>query len=273
MLLKVRLASHEAIGADADRVARALEERGLKVEHVGANAAAELRLSSGVEVGRLAWDDIAAVIELPEPRDIVVTFDEGSTGLTSIPEGASVGVSGRLRREMLGVHRPDLRAVGIDDGYVVVGLLDQREIAAWIAPIGEVRMAGLADDMKEVLVPTSWATEVGRGMLILEARGTSRAVMEHVASLDEPGARGALAAELEVSRRLGASSDAPLGVLARAHGRSLRLRALVPSARGQRLVRAEVSGKLLDPSEAARRIAERLLARGAAELLEPEVRE
>lgn len=207
------------------------------------------------------------VLALVEPRDGLVVSEGGAVGLDDLSTGSVVGFSGQLRREMLGVHRPDLEARELDAVQRAPDLMERGEIDAWIAPVRELRSAGMADDIGEVFEPTSWASAAGRGTVLLDTSAAPDAVAAHLKALHDPRASAALAAELMVLEALGVDRDAPVGVMATPHGELLRIRALVPAANGRRLVRAEVSGSLADPAGAGRRTAALLVERGAEALL------
>ncbi|MEX2473558.1 MAG: hypothetical protein WEA34_15310 [Gemmatimonadota bacterium] len=264
--MNLRLAVAEPFRSQAERLAGRLATRGFVVTVVEADQDAELRLTSAEGVAEMPARS-AAIIGLAEPRDALVTGPEGAAGLSELPTTARVALSGALRAEMLGVHRPEVRVVGVDGPRDAAGLLDRGDVDAWIAPVGEVRAAGLTDMVRETFEPTSWATAVGRGSLILQAASGDDALAELLAELDEPAARGALEAERAVLDVLAVGPDAAVGVMARPHGPLLRVRALLPARADRRLLRADYSGRLDDPATAGRRTGEQLIERGGLDLL------
>jgi hydroxymethylbilane synthase len=75
-------------------------------------------------------------------------------------------------------------------------------------------------------------------------------------------------AERTVSRALGGSCTIPLGAYAqRTHGNRVRLRALVASADGKRVVRSVIEASASDPEALGNRVADDLRRQGAAEIL------
>ncbi|HEX5477542.1 MAG TPA: hydroxymethylbilane synthase, partial [Burkholderiales bacterium] len=70
-----------------------------------------------------------------------------------------------------------------------------------------------------------------------------------------------------VSRALGGNCSIPLAAYAQFDGPRLRLRALVASADGQRLARADLAGEAGEPEALGERVAEELKRRGAGEIL------
>lgn len=264
--MNARLAAADPFRGQAERLADRLATLGFEVTLVGAGKDAELRLESAEGLPEPP-PRTAAIIGLAEPRDALVTGPEGATSLSELPATARVGLAGALRGEMLGVHRPELRVVRVDDPREARDLLDRGDVEGWIAPVGVARAFGVGDAVREVFEPTSWATAVGRGSLVLRTDSDDDALAQALSGLDDPAARAALEAERMVLDVLGVGPDAPVGVMARPHGPLLRVRALLPARADRRLVRADFSGRLDDPATAGRRIGEQLIERGGLDVL------
>ena len=135
-----------ASSPEAARVRSVLESMGLKCDVVAPGVDAELKLESAE--GRLhdvPGHSRAAVLGLPEPRDAYVAAPGVATPLDALQAGARVGLQGRLRREFLGVHRPDAVAVDVDGAREALAGLDRGEIDAWVASVRVIRASGAAD--------------------------------------------------------------------------------------------------------------------------------
>jgi hydroxymethylbilane synthase len=70
-----------------------------------------------------------------------------------------------------------------------------------------------------------------------------------------------------VSRALGGNCSLPLAAFAQANMDNMRLRALVASADGRRVVRCELEGDIADPLALGERAAQELRRQGASEIL------
>jgi hydroxymethylbilane synthase len=70
-----------------------------------------------------------------------------------------------------------------------------------------------------------------------------------------------------VSRALGGSCSLPLAAYAETDSKTIRLRALVASSDGRRVLRCEVEGDAADPQGLGERAAADLRRRGADEVL------
>lgn len=282
--MTLRVAVPQSLHKEGDRVLASLAEGGgMDVEAVEHATGADLALRPAHETlpteerlrtraGEEAWSHQGsfAVLGRSEPRDALVA-PGGVASLAALAQGARVGLAGALRREMLGVHRDDLRPVEIGDVAEVGGLMRDGKVDAWIDAVQVVRAAGLGMWIGELLEPTEWATAGGRGSLLLVWTGTDEGLRRQgakaLAAVDDSAARVALRAERLVMDALEVTPDMPLGVMARPHGPLIRIRALVPAAEGRRLIRAEISGRLDDVEESARSLADELRKRGALDLL------
>jgi hydroxymethylbilane synthase len=203
---------------------------------------------------------LVAIPAREDARDVIC----GAASLAELPPGARVGTSSLRRAAQLRAIRDDLEVVPVR-GNVDTRL---RKLAAGEADALVLAFAGLlrlgresaADGVLDELLPAA-----GQGALALEAR-TGDAVAELVAALDDAEASACVSAERELTRVLGASCNTAVGAHARSVGGGiLELRGWVGSPDGS----AWVADRLLGaPPGLGQRVAERLLAVGAAELLQ-----
>ncbi len=215
---------------------------------------------------------VAAVTERADVRDVLVSRD-GVT-LSALPEGAVVGTGSPRRAAQLLAARPDLRIADIrgnvdprirkvEDGEYDATVL----AAAGLARLGWLdRPAGQA--ASEVPSPEVMRPAVGQGALALQVRAADTEAIELVAAADHPLTHRATAAERAFEAHLGGGCHAAIAGLGEVSGDSLRLRGLVADPAGGRLLRGEVEGSLEDAEPLGVRLAQLLLSKGAAELLE-----
>jgi hydroxymethylbilane synthase len=88
-----------------------------------------------------------------------------------------------------------------------------------------------------------------------------------LAPLADSGTTVCVRAERAVSRALGGSCALPLAAYAELHSSEVRLRALVASADGRRVIRCDVRGSAADPQGLGDRAAQELRRQGADEIL------
>jgi hydroxymethylbilane synthase len=185
-----------------------------------------------------------------------------------LPRGAVVA-TGSLRRQAQLLHRrPDLRLVNIR-GNVETRLrkLTGENLDALILAQAGLERLGLGDAVTEILDPNWMLPAVGQGALGLECRADDTAIRNMVSQIDDPATHWAVRAERSLLRALGGGCQVPIGALATVDGAQLTLRAAVLQPAGQRRIDGQTSGLAGSADELGCKLAEDLLARGAAELL------
>ena len=208
---------------------------------------------------------VGAVPEREDPRDALVAPRHGS--LAALPRGARVGTASLRRAAQLRALRPDLR-IEVVRGNVETRLRKASEEldAVVLAHAGLLRL-GLADRITYLFPPEEMLPAVAQGALALEARADDAATLGRLAALDDGPTRVQVEAERGFLARIQGSCQIPVAAHASVAGGTVRLRALVASVDGARIVRGERSG----PAGAARAVgeavAEELLANGADVLL------
>jgi hydroxymethylbilane synthase len=194
----------------------------------------------------------------------------GANALESLPEGARVGTSSLRRVAQLRAAREDLRVVEVG-GNVDTRLrrVDEEEDldAIVLAHAGLLRL-GREREVGAVLDPARFVPAPGQGVLALEGRRGDSAVEEAVRAITDADAFACLQAERALAHELDASCHTPLGAYAVPAGCGcLNLRAWVGLPDGSEWCSDELLGGFYDPEALGRRVAERMKAAGAAELL------
>jgi hydroxymethylbilane synthase len=193
----------------------------------------------------------------------------GVDDLESLPEGARVGTSSLRRAAQLRAAREDLRVVAIG-GNVDTRLRRLGEDgldAIVLAHAGLLRL-GLAAEIGAVLDLARFVPAPGQGVLALEGRAGDARVEAAVHAITDANTFACLRAERAVAHELDASCHTPLGAHAVPAGCGcLNLRAWVGLPDGSAWVSDELLGGFYDPEALGRRVAERMRAAGAGELL------
>jgi hydroxymethylbilane synthase len=208
---------------------------------------------------------IGAVPEREDPRDALVAPRHGT--LERLPRGARVGTSSLRRAAQLRALRPDLR-IEVVRGNVETRLRKAAEEldAVVLAHAGLVRL-GLADRITHLFTLDEMLPAVAQGALAVEARAEDAETLGRLAALEHPATRVQIEAERGFLARIQGGCQIPVAAHATLSGGMVRLRALVASVDGTRIVRGEDSG----PAGAARAVgeavAEELLSRGADAVL------
>ena len=239
---------------------------------------------------------LAAVSEREDPLDVLIS--RTGTKLFDLPEGARVGTSSLRRQAQLLHYRPDLTVVGLQGNLNTrIRKLQDEGLDAIVVAAAGVKRLGLAHLVTEFLRPEILLPAIGQGALGIEIRdpriegggagergsgggGTSRApsqvpgaasrhqgTAEMVAVLDHPETHGAVLAERAMLARLEGGCQVPIAAHATVAGEGIRLRGLVASLDGKRVIRGEMRGATGNPEAVGTSLAEDLLLRGAAEIL------
>jgi hydroxymethylbilane synthase len=203
--------------------------------------------------------------ERADPWDVIC----GAPSVAALPPGARVGTSSLRRTAQLRALREDLHVVALR-GNVDTRLrkLAGGEVDACVLALAGLQRLGReaeAGGVLDQLVPAA-----GQGALALEGRA-GEIPASVLGSLRHPETTLAVSAERELVRALDASCNTPVGALGRAVGEGrVELSAWVGLPDGS----AWISDRLVAAADTAgARVAARLLAAGARELLRQAERE
>lgn len=200
-----------------------------------------------------------------DSREALIARD-GLT-LAELPQGARVGTSAPRRISQLKAIRPDLDIRPLRGNierrmsYVENGKLD----AIILAYAGLVR-GGYGDRPTEVFDPQVFMPAPAQGALAVECRTDDAAAHAAIDKLADASATAESTAERSVLATLEAGCTAPVAATAVRNGDKVALRAGVFALDGSRQLVEEAEGT--DPAELGRRVAEALLERGAAALMD-----
>lgn len=193
----------------------------------------------------------------------------GVASLEELPAGARVGTGSIRRTAQLLAVREDLEVVAVS-GNVDTRLrkLGEGECDALVLARAGLQRLGREAEAGAVLDPTRFVPSPGQGTLALEGRAQDALTREAVAAITDRDALTCLLAERALARALEASCHTPLGAWAKPAGCGcLELRAWVGLPDGSAWVGDGLLGGFYDPQELGRRVAERMEAAGARELL------
>ena len=214
---------------------------------------------------------LAATLERADPRDALVSGS--GARLAELPRGARIGTSSLRRRAFLKRARPDAQLLELRGNVPTrIERLKQGDYDAIVLAAAGLARLGLEAHITERLAPESFPPAVSQGVIGVCARADDAATLRWLAGLDDLEARLAVSAERALLRRLEGGCQVPLGALAHVSAGRLHLEATVCALDGTRSLAA--SGEAPAAAEAAValgvRVAEELLARGAAQLIAAE---
>jgi hydroxymethylbilane synthase len=195
----------------------------------------------------------------------------GVARLEELRTGARVGTSSIRRLAQLRGRREDLDVVSIRGNVDtrLRKLADPGEgLDAIVLAHAGLRRLGRESEVGGVLGMEQFVPAPGQGVLALEGRSDDSAAREAVEAITDKDAFACLLAERALAQALDASCHTPLGAYAVPAGCGcLSLRAWVGLPDGSAWVIDELLGGFYDPEALGQRVAERMLATGAGDLL------
>ena len=284
------------ISTEGDRILdRSLAEAGGKglfvkdLEQALADRRADLAVHSAKDVPFAISDAfvLSAFCAREDPRDALVA--PFAKRFANLPRGARVGTSSLRRAVQLLAERPDLIVVPVRGNVqtrlaratgatVVRGGVEVRPaegdpqgpLDAVVLALAGLRRLGLDGEVTEILPPELSLPAAGQGALAIETlRGSPG--LEATAPLDDAPTARCVRAERAVLARLAGGCTVPVAAYGLLEGDRIWLRAALggPDGKGGVIVvRAEMRGSATGPEALGKSVAEALLDKGGAPLLE-----
>jgi len=209
---------------------------------------------------------LAALPAREDPRDALVAVPART--VRTLSSGTRVGSSSLRRTLQLLAARPDVTADPIR-GNVDTRLRKLRagEYGAIILALAGLRRLELVDESVVPLDPGEMLPAAGQGTLAVEARASDARVQGWLRVIDDAATRAATLAERAFLAAMGGTCTTPIAAYARAEGTGLRLDVFLATPAGTRVLRDGAHGEAGDPEGLGRRVAARLVAAGAREIL------
>ena len=210
---------------------------------------------------------LAAVPERAPVNDVLVSDCAGS--LSELRGGARVGTGSLRRRAQLLNARRDLLMRDLR-GNVETRLrkLHEGQYDAIVLAEAGLRRLGLAREITQVLPLELALPAVGQGALALEVRTDDATARQAVLPLEHAATRAAVTAERAMLAALQGGCLAPIAAWGRREQDTLVLTGRVLSADGARKIEATLAAAAAEAAVLGRRVADALLAQGAAALIE-----
>jgi hydroxymethylbilane synthase len=145
--------------------------------------------------------------------------------------------------------------------------LKEGQYDAVLLALAGLRRLDLEQEAAQIFSPDEICPAAGQGALAIETR-RGDAVSAVCSRLQHEPTRQAVSCERTVLAGLGGGCHLPVGAFAEAEDDRLRIRAVVISPDGSRLVRVSGEGPRSEPEELGNRIVRDLLSQGADALLE-----
>lgn len=209
---------------------------------------------------------LGAIPARVDPRDALASTRFES--FAALPPGSRVGTSSVRRQAQLKARRPDLHYVEFR-GNVDTRLrkLNEGQVEAIVLAAAGLDRLGRTEWMRDRFAEDVLCPAPGQGALAIECRTDDMVVRNILSALNDPETSTAVSAERTALAALGGGCQVPIGVFCRRTHDSTgwHISGCVARPDGGLILRAEEQGS--DGSVLGRKIAEKLLALGARELL------
>lgn len=216
------------------------------------------KLPSGLTIG--------AICQREEPRDVVLSYD-GYT-LDTLPLGAKVGTSSLRRKSQLLNYRPDLNIVDLRGNLNTrIKKLKSEGFAAIVLAAAGVHRLGLQDLITQYIPLDLCLPAVGQGSIGIEIRDDDLKIYEIVKKIADPHATMAISAERAFLQTLEGGCQIPIGAYGKIEDCDLHLSALVASLDGTTVIKDKIVGPTDKAVDLGVSLANNLMAKGAAEIL------
>lgn len=210
---------------------------------------------------------LTVVTTREEPRDAFVANDYAS--LAQLPRGARVGTSSLRRQTQLRALRPDVEWCSLRGNiHTRLKKLDHGDFQAIILAAAGLQRMQLQSRIRSYLAVEDCLPAAGQGALGIECCTEEAALRELLAPLNDAKTTACVLAERALCRHLGGGCRLPVAAYAKLQQGELYLRGLVADRYGRQIIRAEHSGHPAHAEQIGLRVAQELLQKGAAQLLQ-----
>jgi hydroxymethylbilane synthase len=225
--------------------------------------------------------DLTAIVERQDPRDALLIRAELLQGLApgavrslaDLPRGARVGTSSLRRRAFLARLRPDIVPVELRGNVPTrIEKLQRGDYDAIVLASAGLGRLGLEQHITTRLPIEDVTPAVSQGAIGCCSRADDAEAARWMKPLDDHAARLATTAERALLRRIEGGCQVPLGALGRLTDGKLHVYSAVCALDGSKhlSVQGTAEASFSAAAELGARLADELLARGAARIIEGE---
>jgi hydroxymethylbilane synthase len=188
--------------------------------------------------------------------------------LKDLPNGAIVGTSSLRRAAQILANRPDIEIKWIRGNIETrIRKLQEENYDAIILAVSGLKRVGLNEELiTEYLDPEICVPAVGQGALAIECREGDEEVREILAKINDDYTARTIAAERTYLNLLEGGCQIPIGGFAHLENEEVVLNVLVGTPDGKTILKDVVRGT--DPVQVGKEAAEKLLSKGAKEIIE-----
>ncbi|MCS6896834.1 MAG: hydroxymethylbilane synthase, partial [Nitrospira sp.] len=210
--------------------------------------------------------DLVCVPSREDARDVLISRD--GRRLRELARGAVIGTASLRRQAQLLSARPDLR-IEMLRGNLDTRLRKLKEgtFDAIVLAAAGLHRLGWEGEITEYLDPLVSVPAIGQGALGIQGRSDDSFVRSVLEPLNDPMTWTAVTAERAFLHRLEGGCQVPIAAHATVSNGRVLLDGLVASLDGKTVVRDQIEGAGGQASALGVKLAERLLAKGGAQIL------
>jgi len=180
-----------------------------------------------------------------------------------------LGTSSVRRKCQLMALRPDLDYIDLRGNVGTrLGKLDDNRYDAIILAVAGLQRLGLDNRITAKMSVAESIPAAGQGAVGIECRSDDQGTIALIAALNHQPTATRVIAERAMARALNANCEAPVAAYAQLDGQKLELTALVASLDGSQVMRETLSADAGEAEQLGKRVAQKLITRGALQLLE-----
>ncbi|MBE9504220.1 MAG: hydroxymethylbilane synthase [Proteobacteria bacterium] len=210
---------------------------------------------------------LSAITRREDARDALISRENDT--IMTLPEGARIGSSSLRRQCQLLKVRPDFNIISLR------GNLDTRikkvkagEFEAIILAAAGMRRLGWQDKISEYIATDILLPAIAQGALGIETRDVDGETNKMISFLNHSETAATVKAERALLKRLEGGCQVPIAAYGEIDGSTISLRGLVGSLDGKTLITDNMTGDLSEAESLGIALAERLLDKGAGEILD-----
>lgn len=205
--------------------------------------------------------------EREDPRDALISQEDLT--LDKLPQGATTGTSSLRRAAQLMHIRSDLNLVSLRGNVDTrLGKLKSGEFQAIILATAGLKRLGLENSISQIISSDLILPAIGQGALGLEIRRDDEQTLDVIAFLNHEATEVSVRTERAFLKKLEGGCQVPIAGFAILDKELIHFTGMVAELDGSRLLKEEISGTKDQAEELGITLAEKLLDKGAGEILE-----
>ncbi len=209
---------------------------------------------------------LAAVPPRETTADVLVSRD--GLQFVELPAGSRIGTGSSRRVAQLRNWRSDVEIVDIRGNVDSrIAKVERGEVDAIVLAAAGLTRLGLKSHITEVLPTDRMLPAVGQGALGLECRESDQRTAEALSKLNHPPSHAEVTAERSLLLTMLAGCLAPVAARGTVIGDRIELVAKVLSLDGKNVLHGSMTGDIEQAAAIGAKLAEDMLAKGAAELI------